>query len=531
MYQWRQQRRLPAAQEAGRRRRGLCYQAHGAPRRQLTSLLWVSVIVALLTAALRTSASAWVGQSRLGSLVGLRGRLATQRLPRSLFAQPEGEDLQDTTTEAKARLSLEELTVGSEVTGRVTKSSIAYGITVSIGAERLAKLTVPKPVLRREWHAKLKRGEDVQVTIDSIDLQKRRVNVKLKDEAAVTGAWLQARQALSELSVGAQVDGYVVEKKKKGVVLIDFGAAASGLLRCEPQDGDRLEWMEELKGLEVAAVDVEKGTVELKMKNLKEVVKGRGGPAGDSDNVSEQSGKPVSVNVRFKVNGAKGSARDVREKVLRGLSVNGLKVENLDLANGVVHVAGEAPSASKAAPDAAPKEPKKPPRTLQPISGVPGLETGSIVEGTVTVSNLYGVFVNIGQETDAKLNISKPIGAKLKFQEKLTVLRVDGMMSESGRIRVSFADPAVVKSIEEREDTRLPWEELKEGAVVEGYVADKGPKGTFVDIGCTKLGRLSVAISVGKTYALGDFVTGLKVSEVSKKMVRLELPEGAAEQA
>eukprot|EP00929_Paragymnodinium_shiwhaense_P007742 TRINITY_DN111657_c0_g1_i1.p1 TRINITY_DN111657_c0_g1~~TRINITY_DN111657_c0_g1_i1.p1 ORF type:complete len:568 (+),score=140.64 TRINITY_DN111657_c0_g1_i1:95-1798(+) len=535
-----------------------------------TSVLASCCVLVAFSAAVCWLTPAWIGSARPQAAPHEGIRYGTGRLPRHLWGAPSPSPEEPAATEAppagesveggsegeaaatdeapvvdgQPRVPLEELKVGSEVMGKVIRNSIAFGVNMNIGAERLGRLKIPKDVVAMEWNGKLKQDAEWPVVIDAVDLGNRRVTIKLKDDEATIAAWKAERKELSAFSVGAEVDGYVVEKKKGATVYVDFGAVVSGRLTCDASVCRRLEWGEELKGMKVAAVDGETQSVTLTLDGIEQVVAGREDP-GPLPKKAKKNGKDGKnggatadgdsnlVQVEFKLPRNLGTKKQLREKVMRGLTVDGFSVDGLDFSGGVISLkpSGQGSgSNAKKQEGSAPKEAAPPKRVM---GEVPGLATGSLVDGTVTVRNSYGVFVNIGQETDAKLNVTKDVVRRVNFGEKLTGLRVDGMMSDTKRIWVSFTDSSVPEAIAAREDTRKPLDQLEEGQVVEGYIADKGPKGTLVDIGAMRMGRLKVPNAVSRGMPLGQLLTGLKVTNLEKEKLRFELvlPESETAQS
>ncbi|MCY4527008.1 MAG: S1 RNA-binding domain-containing protein [Anaerolineaceae bacterium] len=116
------------------------------------------------------------------------------------------------------------------------------------------------------------------------------------------------------------------------------------------------------------------------------------------------------------------------------------------------------------------------------------LKTGDQVKGTVKRLELFGAFVDIGVGRDALLHISqlnrpnvRNVEDVLKVGESLDlyVLKVD---ASAGRIALSMARPVEVD-----------WNELREGAMVQGKIVRIENYGVFVDFGGERPGMVHVS--------------------------------------
>ena len=122
------------------------------------------------------------------------------------------------------------------------------------------------------------------------------------------------------------------------------------------------------------------------------------------------------------------------------------------------------------------------PVTLEALR--PGME----VHGTVRRLELFGAFVDIGIERDALLHISqlgrpnvRNVDDVLQVGQKLDlfVLKVD---ASAGRVALSMTRPAAVN-----------WDEIREGASVQGRIVRIESYGVFVDFGAERPGMVHVS--------------------------------------
>lgn len=137
-----------------------------------------------------------------------------------------------------------------------------------------------------------------------------------------------------------------------------------------------------------------------------------------------------------------------------------------------------------------------------PVS-IESLEAGMQVSGTVKRLELFGAFVDIGAGRDALLHISqlnrpnvRNVEDVLKVGEQVSVyvLKVD---ADSGRIALSMARPVAVN-----------WNDLREGATVQGKVVRIENYGVFVDFGAERPGMVHVSeLTNGFVRSPGDVVS------------------------
>jgi ribosomal protein S1 len=116
------------------------------------------------------------------------------------------------------------------------------------------------------------------------------------------------------------------------------------------------------------------------------------------------------------------------------------------------------------------------------------------LEGTVTQTEIYGAFVDIGLERDGMVHISRlaprrvnKVTDKVNVGDEVTVWVVD-VDPGSRRIGLTMVEPP-----------DLDWNQLKEGQVHTGRVVRLEKYGAFVDIGAERPGLLHVR-EMGRGY-------------------------------
>lgn len=166
--------------------------------------------------------------------------------------------------------------------------------------------------------------------------------------------------------------------------------------------------------------------------------------------------------------------------------------------------------------------------TTPPVAETPltleTLERKMQVTGTVTRTELYGAFIDIGVGADAVIHISQ-LGDKrvnrvsdvLKVGDEVTVW-VDKVTPENKQVIVTMTEPLAVE-----------WDDLREGQVYAGRVVRLENFGAFVDIGAEKEGLVHVS-EMSHEYIkhpsqvvnVGDEVQ-VKVLGASKRKRRINL--------
>ncbi len=126
-------------------------------------------------------------------------------------------------------------------------------------------------------------------------------------------------------------------------------------------------------------------------------------------------------------------------------------------------------------------------QTLQQPTSIEELQPKMQLEGTVTRTELYGAFVDIGVGRDGLIHISRmaprrvrKVSDVVKVGDKVSVW-VQSVDPETGRIALTMVKPPKVE-----------WRELETGRVFEGKVVRLEPYGAFVDIGAERPGLLHV---------------------------------------
>lgn len=124
--------------------------------------------------------------------------------------------------------------------------------------------------------------------------------------------------------------------------------------------------------------------------------------------------------------------------------------------------------------------------TEQPTS-IEDLEPKMTLKGTVTRTELYGAFVDVGVERDGLIHISRLSNNRVrKVTDVINVgdkveVWVQSVDPDQGRIALTMVEPPDVE-----------WHELEIGKVYEGRVVRMERYGAFVDIGAERPGLLHV---------------------------------------
>lgn len=126
-------------------------------------------------------------------------------------------------------------------------------------------------------------------------------------------------------------------------------------------------------------------------------------------------------------------------------------------------------------------------QTLQQPTSIEELQPKMHLEGTITRTELYGAFVDIGVGRDGLVHISRmapnrvrKVSDVVKVGDKVSVW-VQSVDPETGRIALTMVEPPDVE-----------WQELEAGRVFQGKVVRIEPYGAFVDIGAERPGLLHV---------------------------------------
>lgn len=128
-----------------------------------------------------------------------------------------------------------------------------------------------------------------------------------------------------------------------------------------------------------------------------------------------------------------------------------------------------------------------PEETTQQPTSIAELQPKMQLEGTVTRTELYGAFVNVGLDHDGLIHISRLAPGRvrkvtdvLNVGDKVSVW-VQSIDPERGRVALTMVEPA-----------DLEWHEIQVGQVYEGQVVRVERYGLFVDIGAERPGLLHV---------------------------------------
>jgi small subunit ribosomal protein S1 len=124
--------------------------------------------------------------------------------------------------------------------------------------------------------------------------------------------------------------------------------------------------------------------------------------------------------------------------------------------------------------------------TQQPTS-IAELQPKMQLEGTVTRTELYGAFVDVGLDHDGLIHISRLANGRVRkvtdvvnVGDKVSVW-VQSIDPDRGRVALTMVEPSA-----------LEWHEIEVGQVYEGQVVRVERYGLFVDIGAERPGLLHV---------------------------------------
>eukprot|EP00930_Biecheleria_cincta_P057561 TRINITY_DN4347_c0_g1_i2.p1 TRINITY_DN4347_c0_g1~~TRINITY_DN4347_c0_g1_i2.p1 ORF type:complete len:658 (+),score=144.66 TRINITY_DN4347_c0_g1_i2:95-2068(+) len=186
------------------------------------------------------------------------------------------------------------------------------------------------------------------------------------------------------------------------------------------------------------------------------------------------------------------------------------------------------------------------------------LRVGAVVDGIVTNSNQYGVFVNIGCSKDAKLQVPKKLQSEFRKGDEVYGMSIETVNVTTNRITCLLEDPEL--SVEDdgkpqkstgggRASSRGPTgpkapagdsggnkgraakakakpqersssssappaRRYKAGQFADGVVTTITPQGVFVDIGAAKPGVLKLPRAVAQQFQVGDEVHDMLVEAV-----------------
>ena len=128
-----------------------------------------------------------------------------------------------------------------------------------------------------------------------------------------------------------------------------------------------------------------------------------------------------------------------------------------------------------------------PDETTQQPASIAEVQPKMQLEGTVTRTELYGAFVNVGLDHDGLIHISRLAPGRVRkvtdvvnVGDKVSVW-VQSIDVERGRIALTMVEPS-----------DLEWSEIAVGQVYEGQVVRVERYGLFVDIGADRPGLLHI---------------------------------------
>jgi small subunit ribosomal protein S1 len=159
---------------------------------------------------------------------------------------------------------------------------------------------------------------------------------------------------------------------------------------------------------------------------------------------------------------------------------------------------------------------------VQPTS-INDLQPKMRLEGSITRTELYGAFVNLGLEREGMIHISRLAEQRIKkvtdcvnVGDKVSVW-VQSVDAEKGRIALTMVEPADVE-----------WEDLAEGQIRTGKVVRIERYGVFVDLGAERPGLLHVREMGQFVRNPSDFVkmgesVEVKVLKIDRRKRQIDL--------
>lgn len=125
--------------------------------------------------------------------------------------------------------------------------------------------------------------------------------------------------------------------------------------------------------------------------------------------------------------------------------------------------------------------------SVQQPTSIDQLQPKMCLQGTITRTELYGAFVDIGMGQDGLIHISRmaqqrvrKVTDRVNVGDKVTVW-VQQVDPEKGRIALTMVEPPA-----------LDWSDLEPGKIYQGRVTRIERYGAFVDIGAERPGLLHV---------------------------------------
>lgn len=430
---------------------------------------------------------------------------------------------------------LEEIQLGELWNGVITNVS-PYGVFVDIGAAKDARLSVPTRIGRR-----FRIGDAItDCKIEEIDVHAGRMTVSLDDPEEVvkdlppkekpapkakpkaksgaqarasseppprtqstSKAKAQARSkkvkapsSIDHLRVGQVVDGVVGNKGPYGI-FVDIGIGKDAKLLVPKKMMSRFQRNDEVCGMVVEAVDVEKNQIAVSLEDPE--LEGEAAPRGGAASAAKAVAKP------------KGKAK-AQAKVKAGQS---------DWSH----------------PNA------------MPISK---FKAGQVANGAVTNVGSQGVFVDIGSVRDGVLKLSKALAKEFRVGDEVHGMLIESVDVSAERITLSLEEPelkepgkaggkggrkaspspgpaapkaktqAKAKAKAKAKGGEKSWghaggkslQQLKVGASCNGVVTNRGKFGVFLDIGAVKDGKLRLQKDDWKKFMVGDEVEDMVIEDV-----------------
>lgn len=141
---------------------------------------------------------------------------------------------------------------------------------------------------------------------------------------------------------------------------------------------------------------------------------------------------------------------------------------------------------------------------------------GAELDGVVTNVGLSGVFIDVGAERNARLSAGLRDQRKFKRGDHVIGMVVETLDLDLRRMGVTVED--IDKALS---GSRRPMEDFEEGTTVDGVIADKGPYGVFINVGCIKDAKLNVPARIGRQFVRGQVVRGLYIDNLDLELRRL----------
>lgn len=156
------------------------------------------------------------------------------------------------------------------------------------------------------------------------------------------------------------------------------------------------------------------------------------------------------------------------------------------------------------------------------VDGMPleEFEEGQSVEGVVTNTNRYGVFIDFGSVRDGRVMDVKGYEREFKVGDQLrvTIDMVDLRERKVGLILSDFDG-----TMEILHQARVPLEDIEDGVIVNGIISHIERYGAFVNVGARVDGLLKAPWKVLRELVPGQHLEGLRVGAVDPERGRIPL--------